>query len=162
MFNKNCEVIDARFTSDKQDRVVVAAKFDGSDQIQEITVEAAAGDAKYESLLKVLTVDQIHKNTKKYNQDQKQVFQEYVKAVGVQYGLLYNPEAENPNSRLQMEYLFNLPTGDAGMDFLFELKLRIFDIPEIVASNNEQLREELREAETPLKALYVAGKFLYE
>ena len=42
------------------------------------------------------------------------------------------------------------------------IKLKIFDLPEVVNSSNSELKSKLRQATTPLEALYVAGKFLYE
>jgi hypothetical protein len=45
---------------------------------------------------------------------------------------------------------------------LFNLKVKIFDLPQVSSSTNSELKKKLRETKTPLEALYVAGKFLYE
>ena len=42
------------------------------------------------------------------------------------------------------------------------LKVKIFDLPQVSSSTNSELKKKLRETKTPLEALYVAGKFLYE
>jgi hypothetical protein len=48
------------------------------------------------------------------------------------------------------------------MDLLFNIKLKIFDLPKVTQSNNTELKKKLREAKTPLESLYIAGKFLNE
>jgi len=85
-----------------------------------------------------------------------------VKDVATKYGLIYDPAVTNPQDKLTVDHLFNPPEGDVGMDLLFNIKLKIFDLPAVTQSTNVELKKKLREAKTPLESLYIAGKFLYE
>ena len=41
-------------------------------------------------------------------------------------------------------------------------ELKIFELDAVTKSENDSLKKELREADSPLKALYIAGKFMFE
>ena len=73
-----------------------------------------------------------------------------------------DPAITNPQEKLVVDNLFNPPEGITGTDLLFNLKLKIFDLPAVTQSTNSELKKKLREAKTPLESLYIAGKFLYE
>jgi len=85
-----------------------------------------------------------------------------VKEMALDYGLVYDPNAEQDASAHSVDHIFEPPEGDDGTDLLFNIKLKIFDMEQVVNSEDDDLKKELREADTPLKALYVAGKFLFE
>jgi hypothetical protein len=82
--------------------------------------------------------------------------------MATKHGLIYDPAAIDPQNKLTLDHLFNPPEGKVGMDLLFNIKLKIFDLPEVMQSNNNELKKKLREAKTPLESLYIAGKFLNE
>jgi hypothetical protein len=100
--------------------------------------------------------------TDQHSKEQAENFKLFVKEMATEYGLVYDPNAANRETVASYEQIFNPPEGDEGTDLLFNIKLKIFDLPQVVDSDNAELKRELREAETPLKALYVAGKFLFE
>lgn len=118
----------------------------------------------YRKVLDTFTIDQI--NSMSYDQDKKerQGFTDLMVSLGQQYGLLYDPDAEDKfaGNTFTIDHIFNPPAGTEGEDLLFNTKLTIFDLDEVNNSNNTALKKELREATTPLQAIYIAGKFLYE
>lgn len=128
----------------------------------DIIIPTNLEDADYKNLLETFTVDEISTMTDQKSKDEAQSFELIVKDVAEKYGLVYDPNAADNKDRLSVDHIFNPPEGDVGTDLLFEIKLKIFDIEEVVNSTNDDLKKQLREANTPLKALYIAGKFLFE
>jgi hypothetical protein len=85
----------------------------------------------------------------------------YIEAAK-QQGLIYDPGTYQPNSKLSIDAIFDLPEGSTGQDFLFELKLRVFDLRPVADSDNSEYKKKIRDATSPIEVLYWAGKFLYE
>lgn len=158
----NGEFIEARFlTLDKKD-IVTIWKDKFNDTYHEITIEASLRDPGYQKLLKKFSIDEIQDQTDNYNTKQEKIFLQYVKEVADFNGLIYDPESAEPNGRLIIDHLFAIPDGARGQDMLFEIKLKIFDLPAVVNSDNDDLKQQLREADTVLESFYIAGKFLFE
>ena len=116
----------------------------------------------YKKLLETFTTDEISTMTDQKHKNQAASFELVVKDIAKKYGLIYDPAITNPQDKLTLDHLFT-PTNDSvGTDLLFNLKVKIFDLPQVSSSTNSELKKKLRETKTPLEALYVAGKFLYE
>jgi hypothetical protein len=128
----------------------------------EIWIDVNLRDQKYRELLETFSVDEISTMTDQHAKEANAIFQEHVKKIAEDYNMIYNPEAENNHYAQSVDMIFEPQSGDVGEEFLFDLKLKIFEMDEVVNSDNEDLQAELREADSPLKALYIAGKFLFE
>ncbi len=128
-----------------------------------IAIPVDLEDSLYVKLLETFTTDQIHGMTKDYLSEEEETFKIFVKKIAEDEGLIFDPNAEkNNNQSHSIDHIFEPPEGDEGTDLLFNIKLKIFDIPSVVDSENTELKRQLREADTPLKALYICGKFLFE
>ena len=128
----------------------------------QVQVEVDLENPNYITLLDTFTTDEISTMTNEYAKEEEENFKAFVKEMATEYGLVYDPNAEQDAKPHSVDHIFVPPTGDDGTDLLFDIKLKIFDMEQVVNSEDEDLKKELREADTPLKALYVAGKFLFE
>jgi hypothetical protein len=136
---------------------------DGEKEWEEVLIPVDLENDYYMHLLDTYSIDEINTMSDQYEKRQKALFTSFVKKVGEDFGLLYNPDAEQGAvNTSNIDMIFEPVSGNAGEDFLFDLKLKIFEMDEVSTSDNEALQTELREADSPLKALYIAGKFLYE
>lgn len=159
---KNGKFINAVYASSK--RKLILAIWQNSDSMQqhEVAIETDLNSDTYKKLLETFTVDEISTMTDQKRKMASKNWEILVKDVAQKYGLIYDPLAVNPQDKLVLEHLFNPPEGEVGMELLFNTKLKIFDLPQVIQSTNLELKKKLREAKSPLESLYIAGKFLYE
>jgi len=136
----------------------------GEDQIayHQISIPVDLENANYVKLLETFTTDEISTMTDQRTREESENFKQFIREMAEKEGLVYDPNAADRNEVQSVDHIFTPPEGDAGTDLLFNVKLKIFDMPEVVDSTNTELKRALREADTPLKALYIAGKFLFE
>jgi len=135
---------------------------EGTSPYMAVTIRVDLENENYVTLLNTFTTDEISIMTDQHSKVQEEKFKSFVKSMALDYGLVYDPNAEQDSTVHSIDHIFEPPENDEGSDLLFNIKLKIFDLPEVIESDNEDLKKELREADTPLKALYVAGKFLFE
>lgn len=154
--------INAVFSSSKKNLILAIWQDSETKQQHEIAVETNLNNKIYVKLLETFTTDEISIMTDQKRKHAAKNWELIVKDIAEKYGLIYDPLAVNPQDKLVIDHLFNPPEGEAGMELLFNTKLKIFDLPEVTSSNNSELKKKLREAKTPLESLYIAGKFLYE
>ena len=152
----------ARFVNTQKRIIEATWHRDDIDQDELVIFDSSLENPTYLKLLETFTVDEISTMTNQYNKQQSESFKQLVMKMCIDNNLVYDPNAADQKDRLVIDNLFNLPEGDAGSDLLFEIKLKIFDLPQVVNSTNADLKATLRKAATPLEALYIAGKFLYE
>ena len=166
MILKDGKFTYARYVSSKKDFIEATWMRndvpEGTSPYMQVSVRADLESENYVTLLNTFTTDEISNMTDQYSKLQAEDFKMFVKEMALSYGLVYDPNAEQDTKVHSVDHIFEPPTGDDGTDLLFNVKLKIFDLPEVIESDNEDLKKELREADTPLKALYVAGKFLFE
>lgn len=152
---------EAFFTSSNKDFIdAVAEMEDGT--LDGFLIPTDLEDPIYIELLAQLSIDEISNMTAQRHEVDAATFTTFVKQMALDNGLVYDPNAAEQMDRLTVDHIFNPTPDDISTDFLFNLKIKIFDLPEVEGSTNAALKKELREAQDPLKSLYVAGKFLYE
>lgn len=157
----NGKFIEAVFTNSKKDTIESLFQFDDG-TVEAIILPVDLNNDLYKKLLDQYTIDQITAFTNNRIQRQKENFTEFVMKMCADRGLVYDPNGADEKSKLVIDNLFTLPEGDVGTDLLFNIKMKCFELPEVVASENTELKKELRKATTPLEAFYITGKFLYE
>jgi hypothetical protein len=135
---------------------------EGTKEYSEVAVVTDLKDKIYQKLLEKFTPDEISTMTDQKHKEEASQFEYIVKDIAKKYNLIYDPTTANPEDKLNLDHIFNPTNDDVGTDLLFNLKIKIFDLPEIQKSENSELKKKLREAKTPLESLYIAGKFLYE
>ena len=153
---------EATFASSKRNLILAIWFDEDSKQYHEIAIKPDLNDKNYQKLLNTFTTDEISMMTDQKRKLNSQNFETMVKDVALKYQLIYDPAVTNPQDKLVIDNIFNLPEGNVGTDMLFNIKLKIFDLPQVKESTNTELKKKLREAKTPLESLYIAGKFLYE
>ena len=163
---KNGKFTHARFVSSKKDTIeavwMESDIAEGESPYIQVAIPTDLENEMYVKLLENFTTDEISTMTDQYAKEESENFKLFVKNMAVDYGLVYDPETAERSTVHSVDHIFTPPEGDEGTDLLFNVKLKIFDMDEVVNSDNDDLKKELREADTPLKALYVAGKFLFE
>jgi hypothetical protein len=162
MIFENGKFTHARYVSSKKDTIEAIWYDEEHKQYHQVAIATNLENPAYVKVLETFTTDEISTMTDQHSKEQAENFKLFVKEMATEYGLVYDPNAANRETIASYEQIFNPPEGDEGTDLLFNIKLKIFDLPQVVDSDNAELKRELREAETPLKALYVAGKFLFE
>lgn len=162
MIFENGKFTHARYVSSKKDTIEAIWLDETQHQYNQIAISTNLENPAYVKLLETFTTDEISTMTDQFTKEQAENFKLFVKEMATEYGLVYDPNAANRETVASYEQIFNPPEGDEGTDLLFNIKLKIFDLPQVVDSENTDLKRELREADTPLKALYIAGKFLFE
>lgn len=154
--------INAVFASSKKKLILAIWQDNETKQQHEVAIETDLNNKMYVKLLETFTTDEISTMTDQKRKHAAKSWELIVKDIAEKYSLIYDPSATNPQDKLVIDHLFNPPEGEAGMELLFNTKLKIFDLPEVTQSTNTELKKKLREAKTPLESLYIAGKFLYE
>lgn len=130
-------------------------------QFEEINIETDLENPIYVKLLDQFTTDEISTMTDQSLKEEELNFKHLVVQLATDYGLVYDPNVEDGKDRLSIDHIFEPPEGDTGTDLLFNIKLKIFEMDAVTESDNDDLKKQLREADTPLKAFYIAGQFLY-
>ena len=162
MILTNGKFISAVFANGQKNTILAIWKDATTEELMEVAIQTNLEDRLYVQLLEAFTIDEISTMTDQRNRADRAAFEEMVKKMAVDTGLVYDPSAADQKDRLAIDHIFNPPAGDAATDMLFDIKLKIFDLPEVTNSTNAELKAELRKSTTPLQALYIAGKFLYE
>lgn len=150
----------ARFTASNQ-RWIEAVWMTADGTYEETLIEADLTNRDYKLLLEAFTVDEIKTMTDQFAKDEQAEFNDLVMRMAEDHGLVYDPNAADQKDRLNIDHIFEPPEGDDGTDLLFNIKLKIFELDEVTNSEDDDLKRALREADTPLKAFYIAGQFLY-
>lgn len=162
MILSNGRFTHARFTSSQKDQVESIWFDEENETYEQVAIDINLENPLYVKLLETFTTDEISMMTDTYAREEQENFFALVKSIAEDNGLIYNPDAEVEKDKLEIDHIFNPPEGNDGEDLLFDIKLKIFDMQTVSDSENTELKKQLREADSPLKALYIAGKFLYE
>lgn len=162
MILNNGKFTYARFVSSRKQLIDAIWHDDVENKNIAITLETDLTNPNYVKLLETFSVDEISTMTDQHTRKEALNFELFVKDMAQKYGLLYDPNAKDQNKSLNVDSIFAPPEGDAGTDLLFNIKLKIFEMQQVTDSTDTELKKKLREATTPLEALYIAGKFLFE
>jgi hypothetical protein len=157
----NGNFINAVFTNSKKNTIEATFKHE-DETFESVVIEVDLNNEVYKKLLETFTIDQITQFTNaKINHD-KINFSEFVLSMCKDRGLVYDANGADEKSKLVIDNLFAVPEGDTGTDLLFNIKMKCFELPEVTASTDTELKKKLRKATTPIEAFYITGKFLYE
>lgn len=157
--------VHARYASNEKnliEAVLEQVTADGEIDHSGVIIPVNMEDEDFQSVLEVFSLEQIEEMTKQHIADRTQVYLDMVKKIATDAGLIFEPRKINRFGAKELPEYFSLPETDIEEEYLFDLKLSVFEMPEVYNSTNDELKRQLREADTVAKTLYVAGKFLYE
>lgn len=169
---ENHTLFSARFMN--SDLSIIEAKWTPNDKPEgQKTLQIIQNDPKEHALRKLLehcTMEDIWKTTKTYNRDVNRLYRNYVKKIAAEEGIAsFEPITKktdinvanlgtifaNINSVLFNEYYDDEKHKQA----LFNLKLNLFELPQIKNSDLRALKAQLRKANTPREIYRVALEF---
>lgn len=157
--------VHARYANDEKniieavlEQVTEDGEFDRSGVIIHVNME----DEEFQSVLEVFSLDQIEEMTKVHIAERTQSYLGLVEKIATEKGLIFQPDKVNRFGHKDLPAYFSVAENDIEEEYLFDLKLSVFEMPEVYDSTNDDLKRQLREANTVAKTLYIAGKFLYE
>lgn len=161
--DKNQEIVSVIFTNNNQTSIRIVVKdTNNNDEVYELDTSIMGGDRElWDQVVSMVPLEKIAEYTADYAAVMRRMQVEVIGEYAKNAGLVFDPGQWSPNEKLSIDNIFVLPEGDTGQDFLFELKLRLFDLKEIAESTDQASKTAMREATTPLEAFYHAGKMLF-
>jgi len=114
-------------------------------------IEAGDQSAEYKDLLKQISLEQIRKNTVEQQELERKAILRYARSV------FEEEQAEIEQSMIRKLIVVD----DSNKDFAFKVKLVAFELDEVKNATTEQ-KKQIRQAESPLEALYLVSKLVYE
>lgn len=155
----------ARFANNDKsliEAVLEQVTSDGEIDHSGVVIRVNMEDEDFQSVLEVFSLDQIEEMTKEHIAGRTQAYLNLVEKIATEKGLIFQPDKLNRFGNKELPAYFATAENDIEEEYLFDLKLSVFEMPEVYDSTNDDLKRQLREADTVAKTLYIAGKFLYE
>ena len=107
-----------------------------------------------QELLELCPLDDLHKNTYDKKQKEKKDFEDMVMRIAKKEGLVVDElELDTKFYPTLVKAIFNEEKNE---DYLFALKLALFEIEKIRDSKDGELKKKLRQAKTKIEALKIA------
>ena len=150
------------FITPEKDSVMLHYREVEDGPILDIVLPIDTQDPDFLKILEHFNFDEIQKQTTEFIKVQRQKYLEDVKYLAQDEGLLYDAHGPNKNGFRPALSMFDEPITEDDQEWLFDLKLAVFDLDKVSESTDNELKKRLRQATTPAETLYIAGKFLYE
>ena len=116
-------------------------------------------DNKYpvcQELLKVITIDDLHKNTYSKKQEQVKEFEEMAIRVAKKSGITISNEPQPDMLKFYPQMVKAIFEGVTNENQLFALKLALFEVEKIRDSKDNELKRKLRQSANKIEVLKVA------
>lgn len=145
------DFLEARYMS--ADRSVIQAYFKQGDLTSVVNITADMNNRLYTDLLKITTVEDIESSTLENNNQ-----------ISEQLIILAKKEASRQGITDQtlsqaLDIIFNFDNTKHS-DFLFQLKINCFEMPEVRSSDKNDLKANLRSAIDPIEVLLITKQIL--
>jgi len=144
---------NAYFT-DVDKSVIRIEWLDGKELVEE-TIPFDENFHRYQELLNHITLDQLYENTHNNNKNQRKLFEEMVFSIAEREGLIEHQTQSN-DIDVFMDCILKY-TEDK--EFLFKLKLKMFELDKLKESSNRTAKSQLRKAQTIVDTLNAFDKF---
>jgi len=105
---------------------------------------SVSGGAAWNNLLKYISIEELHTNTSNYIRTQRLAFEKQIIAIGKKEGL-YESTKKSDMHDLLIDCIEN---HNEDKEFLFKLKLKMFDMTIVKQSADRSLKAQLRKAQT--------------
>ena len=162
MITEQYELLTAHFKDNERTTVEVLWVDPETNQLTEEYIEAKEGDAAWEHLLTLITIDQLHENTYKFIKEQKQQLDDYIMQLAKDQGMIY--DIDNVNTEMYKaasNLIFKSFDPKEDKEALFMYKLSLFENEIINGSKNRSAKAKIRKAKTLVEATRLACD-LYE
>ena len=137
------DFVSARYIDNEKKNIEILLKND-NDEVNPHIIEHDEESADFKSLVKIITVDELHESTVNHNRVQRKAFEESIKIIAENEGLSFK--------NLKQDEVFNIiiDTLQEAIDeeSLFRFKLKIFDIPSVKESKSRKIKADIRKATT--------------
>ena len=158
--------IDAIFVNEEKTFIEAAwlgKDINGEDKEYGVFCETHADDEIWKILQQTFTLDDISKMTILKKEAETEAYKYILTKYAEEQGYYYDVNEQNWDEKI-FTYLLDFSNEGNALpeEWLFDLKLRIFDMPEVIASDKDEILNDIRIAENPIKAIYALGKILYE
>ena len=112
----------------------------------------------YQDLSKVVDIETIHSNTKRYLKEQKKAFNQGIMRAAKEEELAQKVISDLSKEYFKEMYQFFVEFDEDNLEKLFNLKLYCFEQDFIKQSKDTELKKQLRLAKTPFEALSIVYK----
>ena len=161
--------ISANFIDNERKNIEVLLRNDDGKTVNPHIIEYDIKHPQCQELLKIVSIDDLHKNTYRKNEEEKKGFEEMVMRIAKRDGLVFDEIKldtkfypaivkaifEEKETLDELGALKSLKKNEAE-DHLFALKLALFEIEKIRDSKDSELKKKLRQAKTKIEALKTA------
>ena len=148
------EFITARFTDNEKTIIEALWRSEDGMTVAEY-VEAKEGDLTFDHLLTVVTLEQIHEFTYKHVKEERANFESMVMGIALKENLI---EAQVKTDTMTI-FLDLLLAPETDKEFLFKLKLSLFNLDIVKNSKDRGAKGALRKAQTTAAACAAYSKF---
>ena len=107
---------------------------------------------QFKILSKVVSLDELHEATWQKKKEERKEYEQEVKRVAVQEGLLKKIIENVDNDYFELMFDFFLSNKPEHIDRLFNFKIYIFEQEMIRNSKNEKVKTAIRKSKTPIEA----------
>jgi len=113
-----------------------------------------------QELLKVITIDDLHKNTYRKKQEQVKEFEEMAIRVAKKKGIAIDKGVGELDEKVYPLLVKSIFKDRENEDHLFALKLALFEVEKIRNSKDEEGKKKLRQAKNKIDVLKIAFDLL--
>jgi len=145
--------ITAYFIDDNRKNIEVISKNDDDTAVNPYILEYNPDDPICKELLDICPLDQIHENTWEKKKDERKTFEDKVKEIAQNEGLIKKIIEDVDSDFFKLLFDFLLSDKQEHIDRLFNFKIYIFEQDIVKNSKNEKIKTAIRKSKTPLEAL---------
>ena len=149
MITEKHELISARYVDDARKTIEALWQDAETNDIDEEIIQVNEDDASYNHLLKFISVENIHQNTKRFLKEERENFIGAVKKIAEAEGLLVSKSKES-QSLLFNEFNDYIFGEQQDKEFLFKLKLSAFELDFVKEYKGRTLKANLRKADNAI------------
>ena len=115
-------------------------------------------DVKFQALLSVMSVDQLHESTYQRKKDERKGFEDMVLQIAKKDGLIM--DSNKIDTKFYPRVVEAIFGDEENLDHVFALKLAIFELDAIKDSKKEELKKKLRQSKTKREIIATACEIL--
>lgn len=140
----NHKLLSANFTDNEKTNIETIWEVPGEDIPYVSHIEAVETDLQFQDLLSNITLDEIHENTYKHIQAQRETFEAAVMAIAEADGLSLNSLKQDE----VFDIVIDTMTKEFDEESLFRFKLKVFDNKDVKDVKDRGIKADIRKAKS--------------